>query len=492
MFAARPLRVQPLVAAGRSIARRSAPAASCTSVASRGLASLACPRALTAASARPIAALAVSFSALRPTFRAAASPSVRHYSGHAEPPTKAQIEERILQVLKDFDKVDASKLTLDAHFYNDLGLDSLDQVEIAIAIEEEFNIEIPDRDADEILSARIAVEKPSKIMDSSREGDDAADPPPRYAAFLLPEASSTSAPASTARLTPIPEPDGTSAVFFVPLRGRPTPTPEPPGLSDTGQQIASPESQLALSEVDLALARQLAAAVGGDSPAAVADQLRADEELARRLAAEGDGDGGDHTSPPSSPGQPARPPPSDLYSGLRSGGFFDVELDAPREVAFVFRGDTKCYKLELPAQPSGTWSTSLLSLLDGDVVYTLHRPKAARAFSLQKPRSPAKPILSNMWPTTFGCLDYPALRVTRVFKLKGFRYPYTFIGPEGLQYSWEDESLFRSSSNVRRVVAHAGKSAPGGRRRVEVFEEGWVIADLVIATLLGILILELD
>ncbi|KAI9364385.1 hypothetical protein DFJ73DRAFT_809092 [Zopfochytrium polystomum] len=83
----------------------------------------------------------------------------RSYGGHAEPPSKSEIEVRILQVLKDFDKVDQAKLTLDAHFYNDLGLDSLDQVEIAIAIEEEFNIELPDRDADEILTARIGAEK---------------------------------------------------------------------------------------------------------------------------------------------------------------------------------------------------------------------------------------------------------------------------------------------------------------------------------------------
>jgi NADH dehydrogenase (ubiquinone) 1 alpha/beta subcomplex 1 len=51
------------------------------------------------------------------------------------------------------------KLTLDAHFYNDLGLDSLDQVEIVIAVEEEFNIEFSDKDSDEILSGRIAAEK---------------------------------------------------------------------------------------------------------------------------------------------------------------------------------------------------------------------------------------------------------------------------------------------------------------------------------------------
>lgn len=41
-----------------------------------------------------------------------------------------------------------------AHFANDLGLDSLDTVEVVMAIEEEFSIEIPDKDADTIHSGK--------------------------------------------------------------------------------------------------------------------------------------------------------------------------------------------------------------------------------------------------------------------------------------------------------------------------------------------------
>lgn len=53
----------------------------------------------------------------------------------------------------------------------DLGLDSLDQVEITMALEDEFNIEIPDKDAEEIYTPRQAVEKVTTGLrqDSSKQ-----------------------------------------------------------------------------------------------------------------------------------------------------------------------------------------------------------------------------------------------------------------------------------------------------------------------------------
>ncbi|KAK1814735.1 mitochondrial acyl carrier protein [Friedmanniomyces endolithicus] len=64
-----------------------------------------------------------------------------------------------MDLLKNFDKVqDPSKLSATSHFTNDLGLDSLDTVEVVMAIEEEFSIEIPDKEADAIHSVNQAID----------------------------------------------------------------------------------------------------------------------------------------------------------------------------------------------------------------------------------------------------------------------------------------------------------------------------------------------
>lgn len=49
-------------------------------------------------------------------------------------------------------------MTPDVHFQKDLGLDSLDNVEIIMAIEEEFKLEIPDKEAVKIDSCNLAIE----------------------------------------------------------------------------------------------------------------------------------------------------------------------------------------------------------------------------------------------------------------------------------------------------------------------------------------------
>lgn len=50
------------------------------------------------------------------------------------------------------------QVTPNAHFRNDLGLDSLDTVEIVMALEEEFGLEIPDNEADKISSINLVVD----------------------------------------------------------------------------------------------------------------------------------------------------------------------------------------------------------------------------------------------------------------------------------------------------------------------------------------------
>ncbi|OJJ47523.1 hypothetical protein ASPZODRAFT_131036 [Penicilliopsis zonata CBS 506.65] len=101
-----------------------------------------------------------SSAAVRPSQFAArlAFPAVRCYSAPAGL-AKDEVEGRIVNLLKNFDKVnDASAITGSSHFSNDLGLDSLDTVEVVMAIEEEFSIEIPDKEADAIHSVNQAVE----------------------------------------------------------------------------------------------------------------------------------------------------------------------------------------------------------------------------------------------------------------------------------------------------------------------------------------------
>ncbi|WRT67966.1 acyl carrier protein [Kwoniella shivajii] len=72
--------------------------------------------------------------------------------------SKDDISSRVLDVLKSFEKVDSTKLSPSASFTSDLGLDSLDAVEVVMAIEEEFAIEIPDAEADEITTVQKAID----------------------------------------------------------------------------------------------------------------------------------------------------------------------------------------------------------------------------------------------------------------------------------------------------------------------------------------------
>ena len=68
------------------------------------------------------------------------------------------IEDRVKKVIVEQLGVEEDKVTLEASFVEELGADSLDTVELVMAFEEEFDIEIPDEDAEKILTVGRAME----------------------------------------------------------------------------------------------------------------------------------------------------------------------------------------------------------------------------------------------------------------------------------------------------------------------------------------------
>ena len=66
--------------------------------------------------------------------------------------------DKIKEIVIDKLGVEETKVTVDAKFIDDLGADSLDTVELIMQFEEEFGIEIPDDDAENLLSVKQAVD----------------------------------------------------------------------------------------------------------------------------------------------------------------------------------------------------------------------------------------------------------------------------------------------------------------------------------------------
>jgi acyl carrier protein len=70
----------------------------------------------------------------------------------------ASVEERVKQIIVEQLGVDEAEVTPTASFVDDLGADSLDQVELVMAFEEAFGIEVPDEDAEKMTTVKDAVE----------------------------------------------------------------------------------------------------------------------------------------------------------------------------------------------------------------------------------------------------------------------------------------------------------------------------------------------
>lgn len=67
--------------------------------------------------------------------------------------------EKLKGIIADVLNVDAEEITMDTTFVDDLGADSLDVFQIIMGIEEEFDIEIPNEEAEKIVSVGDAVEQ---------------------------------------------------------------------------------------------------------------------------------------------------------------------------------------------------------------------------------------------------------------------------------------------------------------------------------------------
>jgi acyl carrier protein len=70
----------------------------------------------------------------------------------------ASVDERVKQIIVEQLGVDEAEVTTTASFVDDLGADSLDTVELVMAFEEAFGIEIPDEDAEKIATVKDAVD----------------------------------------------------------------------------------------------------------------------------------------------------------------------------------------------------------------------------------------------------------------------------------------------------------------------------------------------
>ena len=70
----------------------------------------------------------------------------------------ASVEDRVKKIIAEQLGVDEEEVVPEASFVDDLGADSLDTVELVMAFEEEFDIEIPDEDAEKILTVAKAMD----------------------------------------------------------------------------------------------------------------------------------------------------------------------------------------------------------------------------------------------------------------------------------------------------------------------------------------------
>ncbi len=73
-------------------------------------------------------------------------------------PTPAEIEDKVFQIVSDQLSTERSELNRDTSFVNDLNADSLDTVELVMELEDEFDITIPDEEAEKLKTVGEAID----------------------------------------------------------------------------------------------------------------------------------------------------------------------------------------------------------------------------------------------------------------------------------------------------------------------------------------------
>lgn len=79
----------------------------------------------------------------------------------------SNIETRVKQVVAEQLGLKEAEIGMEAHFSNDLGADSLDVVELVMALEEEFEVEVPDEEAHNLTNVKATVEYIEKLKQAA-------------------------------------------------------------------------------------------------------------------------------------------------------------------------------------------------------------------------------------------------------------------------------------------------------------------------------------
>jgi len=82
-------------------------------------------------------------------------------------PTAVEIEEKVIQVVSEQMSVDKGEVSRNTSFVNDLNADSLDTVELVMELEDEFDLTIPDEEAEKLKTVGEAIDYIKKHLDGN-------------------------------------------------------------------------------------------------------------------------------------------------------------------------------------------------------------------------------------------------------------------------------------------------------------------------------------